>query len=475
MLLLTAIMLVSLAATVAWASTDAPTAADWLEPRGLSVVDLIGLVPDDYLQGTILSFGEGYGITVYESGTRVGDTVVVTATLYSRFSAPPWAPNNMLTSFGCLGQTPHFDHMGTVVPQSTLRVYDSTGADVTSQIQYMFITYMDTKQPSTDSAQPFRYLPVDDYGPGRTYPLPLKAEGLVIPPNSGCQIQIPGADYYPLTGIFTLSLASSPSVSVLGSQEAIFQSYIGVGSVGIFAPLMRQLESTYGSRHGRIPLSIAPGSDYILVKAPTMPGDAYTDKEPPYYNADRPSSGTYRLSKDVVNLSADLTISALFPLKVTWQDADQAPGNLFLPLITEPTELAPPEYVIPTGIAYDNCFTQGDCSPSILQQIYDAEMTLEILYLRVSRPAEGQWVPVKMAGPAWSPSAAADPQITSDSWEPQVPMVDISVLASAQAMTTTHSIFLPIVIRQVEEELPEDCPCGWFDDLGRMLDFAPGP
>ncbi len=445
---------------------------DWLEPRGLSIVELVGQVPEQYLQGMILSYGTGRGIVVYESGTRSGNTVELTTTIYPRRKIASDGVD--LTIFGCLGQSPSSDHPGSVVPESTLRVYDRYGAEVTSEINFMAITRMGTLQPLANSTAAFRY-PEDLYGPGLDYELPLDPDGLSIPSNGGCRIRIRGANYYPMTGVFTLEVAPSVQASVVGSQRATFKSYIGVGNVGIFTPLMEQMWAIYGHRNWRIPLDVPQGANYFLLKFPAMAGDPYTDQSsgPPYLNASRPAGGTYRLAKNITDLSTDLTFSAAFPVKRFWQDADQAPGSSFLPVFTNPDQLEAPEYVLPAGIAYNNCFTQGNCSSSILQQIYNTEMSLEIVYLAVDRPRTGgEWVSLKMAGPRWSPSSLAITPVTLDR-EGLAMGNTSSTQLILDSPAASHTMFLPIIMSSTREEAPTGCPCGWFDDRGRMLGFWP--
>jgi hypothetical protein len=312
-----------------------------------------------------------------------------------------------VTHFGCLGQKPWFDHMGSVVPESTLRVYDSSGLDVTSQIEYMDITIMELAQPIAGSEASVRY-PVKGYGEGRPDPLPMGPEGLVLPPNSGCLLVQPGVDNYPLTGVFATNAAPMMDVAVVSTQQATFLSYIGPGNVGIFQPLMNQLRRVYADRDARIPLSAPPEANYFLVRFPPLPGDPYADLYDGIYdNADRPSSGSYRLSRWVY-LSTDLVFSGAFPLSPAWEDADRYPGADFLPLLTAADELAPPEYVLPAGIPYNDCFTQGNCPSHILEEIYNTEMVLDIIYLDVSvagLPQPGEWFSLRLAGPAWTPSA----------------------------------------------------------------------
>jgi hypothetical protein len=458
---------------VAMAQTgeDAVTAPSWLEPRGLSVVELVGLVPDQYLQGTILSYDTGEGIVVYDSGSRTGSTVVINTTIYPRFSTPSWAPNQKLTTFGCLGQEPHYDHMGSVVPASMLRVYTTGGGEVTSGIYFMQISRVDKLQPSANSSSFFRY-PTDQYGP----PLPpLPPQGRSIPANSGCRLYIGGADYPVLKGVFTLQVEPSVQATVLGTQQETFNSYIGPGSIGIFGPLMQQLLATYGSRAPSVHLNIPDGANFFLLRFPPMPGDPYTDSgtNPPYLNAARQSAGTYRLRQPAHALSADLTFSAAFPVRRAWQDADQASGSYYLPVITSPSELETPEYILPAGIPYNNCFTQGNCSGTVLDQIYRQQMTLQVTYLSITRPAiGGEWIPLKMAGPGWSASAAGTDPAASD---PALQMASPEApLPRTLSGPLDHYVFLPLVSSAIPEETPPPgCPCGWFDSGGRMLGFSP--
>ena len=457
-------------------AVEGPAVADlaatpaWLEPRGISILELVGQVPDRYLQGAILSHDDGVGIIVYESGSRVGNLVEVTTSIYPRVSSPAWTP--YLTSFGCLGEEPHLDLMGSAVPASVLRVYADNGTEVTAQISFMLVAQMAKHQPSGGSGQWLRY-PRYSYGSSGTYPLPMQPDGLHIPANSGCRILLPNADYEHLTGVFTLKIDSTPTVSVTGVQQAPFRSYIGDGNVGIFEPLMAQLRDTYGARADRIPLNVPAGTSHFLLRFPPMPADPYTDRDvgTPYPNADRPVSGTYRLWRPVHDLSSDLTISAAFPISEAWRDADQAPGTVFLPLMTNPNELAAPEYIIPAGVAYQSCFTTGTCSSTILEEIYTTSMTLEIIYLSVTKPAlGGEWIPLEMAGPLWAPSTS---DIGSTDPTLKQPAQEVGpFFAPSDAPVYDYRIYLPFVATDVEE-IPTGCPCGWFDSLGRMLGFSP--
>ncbi len=469
LLILAGVLYAGLALPAGWARAEVQALPDWLEPRGLSIAELVGEVPEEHLQGMIISYGTHSGIVVYESGTRVQDEVVLTATLYSRLYHRSSAPNNLVTEFGCLGQTPYFDHMGSVVPTSTLRIYDGAGMEVTAQIERMYISRMDAQKPFDDSRAVVRY-PEERYGSGSPDPLPLGPNGLTIPPNSGCRIELPGADIYPLTGVFRLEFPAAVRASVLATQHASFKTAIFPGNWGLFTPLMSQLVARYPNRHGRIGLNVPAGADFVLVKFPPTGGDGFADSfiDPPHYNVGRPAAGTYRLGRQTVNLGQNLIFSAAFPLAVTWRDADQAPGSEYLPLIVAPNQLAPPEYILPTGIPYNPCFVAGTCSTAVLEQIHNAVMDMEILYLSVTavEPA-GQWVHARFAGPQWPGVALGN---VSDA-RAQPELVAVAPSASPQAWR----LYLPIVWRQfTPPEPPAGIPAGWFDELGRMLDFSPG-
>ncbi|MFC2029935.1 hypothetical protein ACFLWA_04310 [Chloroflexota bacterium] len=422
------------------------------------------------MQGTILAYNGASGIAVYEAGSRTGHVVEITTTIHTRLFTPSWAPNNRMTRFTCLGQIPFLDSPGTVIPESVLRIYDSSGQERTSEISAMFVSKMGLRQPSGGTRDFDRY-PLELHSPVGALPLQIRPDGLVIPSNSGCHIQVNGAHYFPLTGVFTFTFEPQVRASVLGMQQASFQSYIGPGNVGLFTPLMNQLERRYDWRHGRIPLQVPAAANYFLLKYPPMPVDPYTDMDDNVYdNVGHPTSGTYRLAGDGDTLTVDLQVSGSFPLDVAWKDADLSSGHRFLPLVRRPRVLTPLEYVVPAGVAYDDCFLRGDCPTSILQQIHDAEMTLEIIYLSVEIiGSEGQWTSIKMAGPAWSPSeidSSGAVQVTQKN-----PVDKHRAKTPAETLERPWTMFLPSVSRAVKP--PVGCPCGWFNNAGRMLNYLP--
>jgi hypothetical protein len=283
--------------------------------------------------------------------------------------------------------------------------------------------------------------------------------------NSGCEIWIPGYDYYPLIGVFTMNEPDPLRAEVLGTQHATFHSYIGPGSVGVFSKLMNQMDDRYGWRHSRVDLAVPEGANFFLAKYPPMPGDAYTDTHwGGLNNADRLSSGTYRLEGD--ELASDLTISAAFPIEMAWIDADIASGSTFLPTMRHPPVMALPEYVVPAGVPFHSCFIDGGCPGSVLEQVYNAEMSMEITYLSITKPRTyGDWIPLKIAGPAWSP-----PGGTTSSSLPEVEYYGTD--RPAGPSTAYHSYF-PYISNELYDPIPANCPCGWFDTYGAMLGFSP--
>jgi hypothetical protein len=232
---------------------------------------------------------------------------------------------------------------------------------------------------------------------------------------------------------------------------------------------MSQLQARYGSRNWRIPLSIPSGAKAFLLKFPPMSGDAYADQHfgPPYVNADRPTGGTYRLGSGAA-LSFDMVTSAAFPLTVTWQDADQASGSIFLPHLVSPYELEAPEYVLPAGMAYSPCYTQGNCPPAVLDEIYQKVMSLEITYLHVQGPPiEVQWTSLRMAGPSWRLDAQ-----NATSTDIAAGLSEATITNKGDTPPALHVQFLPLVMRDPWIPCPER-PCGAFDWQGRLVDIVP--
>lgn len=373
---------------------QAPAAVDWVEPRALNVFDFAGQVPDGPLIGHILVYGPA-GIARYVSGERVGDTVRVTATLYPR----RWKDGSRwILNIPMLGQRPAYDHMGSVAPECWLRLYAGT-RDITDEIRWADYVEPGMVYPQRSAAEPYRYPAQERGGVMLTH----GPQGVRLPANWGGEFKLYG-DYRELTGVFTARVPDAPRVTLVSTQAATFQTYIGPGGVGRFQPLMDQLRRKYPNRHPRIRLARPADANYVLLNYPPMPCDPYDDVGD---NLDRPVSGSARLAPDDGMLSADLVFGGPFPLSVAWQDADQSRGP-YLSLLPPVDRMTPPEYVLPADAAWNACYLAGNCNDATLQAIHEAVMALRLVYLKVEpRSAAVHAVPLRMVDETWRPASLA--------------------------------------------------------------------
>ena len=416
--------------------------ASWVEPRSLNITNLVGQVPDSLLQGVIISAYPWDGIIQFESSSVSGNTIVITTTIHGRLHS--WG-----TTLGCLGQVPRSDEMGSAAPQAHLKVYTTDGSDVTSQITGGSYWPATLSQPLAGTATwQGRY----DYVP---LTISYSNQGLELPANVGCDLHMSGS-YTELIGVFTLQRpAVVPVVNVIGTQSATYQSYIGIGEVGRFQPLMNQLQELYPERHTYINMSIPPGANYIFAVYQPMPGDytgvPYDSSDP---NRSLPSAGTTRLR--AANLSGDLANYGAFPLNVVWQDADITSNSAtYLPVQRDPSKFTAPEFVIPPGVAYDDCFVCGTCSEDVLATIYDTSAPITLVYLSVSAPTSGyELIPLKFAGPYWTPGMDG---------------VASSARTAASGSAGTHTIYLPALFKFPDLS---QCPCGYFNAEGQMIAYV---
>jgi hypothetical protein len=411
----------------------------WVEPRSLNITNLVGQVPDSLLQGAIISAYPWDGILQFESSSVCGNTIVITTTIHGRLHS--WG-----TTLGCLGQVPRSDEMGSAAPQSHLKVYTPDGSDVTYQITGGSYWPATLTQPLAGTAT----------WQGRYASLPLaisqSSRGLELPANVGCDLHMSGS-YAELIGVFTLQRPTVvPVVNVIGTQSATYQSYIGVGAVGRFQPLMSQLRGLYPDRHTYISMSIPPGANYVFAVYQPMPGDyggePYDSSDP---NRSLPSGGTTRLR--ALKLSGDLTNFGAFPLKVAWQDADLTSSSAtYLPVLRDPSKFTAPEFVIPPGVTYDDCFIYGTCSNDVLATIYNTSAPITLIYLSVSSPTSGcELIPLKFAGPYWTPGMA------------------LSARTAASGSAGTYTVYLPALFKSPDLSL---CPCGYFNAEGQMIAYV---
>lgn len=431
------------------AKTAAPL-VDWLEPRGLSVVDLVGLVPEDHLKNAILAYETGRGLLRYESGQRTGDTVVINTTVTPRY----FVDNGVAFSkFSCLGQPGVYDQWPTVAPASTLRVYDQNGAEITSNTVLYIPIASGQVQPNQGSSAYMRYTEQS------AQPVQFAQDGsAILPANQGCVVIIRGR-YNNFRAQFTMTVPQQVSVTVLGSENFSFHSYIGEGNSGLLGSLNSQMHGRYGNRHEKFQLNPPAGSEYVLVNYPTIPIDPYAGQDAITYSL--LGSGTYRIARSGNDLSVDHLNTMGLALYGQWQDVDQAGGE-YLNFFSDGVRISAPEYFLPDGVAYDACMTNDGCSESLLDRIYNAAMTMSVHYYKVDRIVDGLTrVPLRQVGKDWRPGQS----------RAVVPAGDIRAATKQEEM-----LFLPIVFTKAETiNLPGDdttgCPCGWFTAEGRMVDY----
>ena len=445
---------------------------DWLEPRGLNIVDLVGMVPEEYLQGHIISNTSGYGIVRYEAGTRLGNTVVITTTVYPRYikdARTGWTAS----MFGCLGQPARIDHVGSVAPATTMRLYYN-GQDVTQQVDLYTYVPAGLKQPirnpsQSESQNLYRYwetgvLSTNFTGDGDLY----------LPANMGCELLMSGENYPQLTAVFTAQVFSQVSVETLGVETLSFHSYLGTGYLGHFESLRSQLSAAgYEGRHDKFDLQIPVDADYLFVNFPPTPVDEYTNfSGNPMDNVMRPTGGTYRVANAAGTLSVDHTVSVGIPRYGYWEDSGLVGSVAYLPYKQNVYHLAAPEYIVPAGISYDPCMVYGGCSSAFLSNLWNTEMTLQVLYLKVERTGcDLTRVPLRSVGSGWSSSLAYTP------WQPEtLPLLDSTAMSVFETAVFSNHVYLPCVLQRFCILPPDDPaagPYGWFTPEGRMVDYVP--
>lgn len=421
-------------------------APGWLEPRGINVVDLVGLVPEAHLIDTIVRGLPGVGLALYDGGERVGDTV----RLRLRYS--PSSTDTVL----CPGKPAAFDEWPSAAPAGTMRVY-SGGQEITAQVLESYSYFpAGQSQPSANTGAQYRY-------PASQASTVFAGDGAVqVPANLGCEFRL-NQEYADVTAEFVFTLPARIAVTVLGRATGTFRSYIGPGYAGQLDSLRNQMQARYKNRHDDIDVTPPDGTEFILVKFPPTPVDPYVD---PY----QPGSGTYRVRRSNGKLSVDHTNTMALPYYGQWQDADQSGGAEYLPSFTDGVRVSSPEYFVPVGFSYDPCMTNGDCPTSLLDGIYGATMTLDLFFYKIDRIQNGlTQIPLRQVGPSWSPGMeaagarpAAGMAVAASRWN--APLADEIML------------YLPAVLfaEPIAPDAPTNCPCGWFDSDGRMLDYVGG-
>ncbi len=435
----------------ALAETTAPT-ADWLEPRGINVVDLVGLVPEDHLTNAILVYETGRGLLQYESGQRTDNTVVINTRVTPRYFSDSGVT---FSQFSCLGQPGVYDQWPSPTPAATLRVYDPAGAEITAQAVAVIPIASGQVQPSNGTTGYLRY--PEDFG---NIQVQFAADGsIVLPANQGCKVIVRG-QYNNFRAQFTVNAPQQIIVTTLGSEEFSFKSYIGVGSSGNLASLNDQMNRRFGTRHDKFDLTPPAESEYILVNYPPTTIDPYAGQDAVTYSL--AGSGTYRLEQSGNTLSVDHINTMGLPLYGQWQDVDQSGGD-YLNFFSNTTRIGSPEYFLPPGIAYDACMTNGGCPGTLLDQINNTSTTMRVHYYKVQRLVDGLTrVPLKQVGDSWRPGSAL-----------------VAASADQEQAALDSQLYLPLLFSNVQQQpppnLPPDdasgCPCGWFTADGRMVDY----
>jgi hypothetical protein len=156
------------------------------------------------------------------------------------------------------------------------------------------------------------------------------------------------------------------------------------------------------------------------------------------------------------NLSGDLANSGAFPLQISWQDADiTSSSSIYLPEHRNPSRFTAPEFVIPPGIAYNDCFVFGTCSNELLAEIYTTSAPITLIYLSVSAPPSGcDLIPIKFAGPYWVPNVGGEAA---------------PARAAASRSGGTYTAYLPALFKFPDIS---QCPYGYFNAEGQMIAYV---
>jgi hypothetical protein len=461
-----------------------PAGVEWLEPQGINIVDMVGVVPEEYLKGATIVYTPGFGTLIYESGSRNGDLVTITAKASTRYIIDG---NWNGTLFSCLGQPARIDQIGTVSPATTLRVYAGS-RDVTGEVDLYSYLPSGRQLPvlnpkESESANQYRYWETSLTQPPRT------PDGqIALPANMGCELVMSFRNYRDLKLVFTARSPKTVDIKVTGKQTIVFRSYLGPGYRGHLDSLVHQLYAAkYWDRAEYFAMTIPAGSDYFFVNYPQMSADPYTSfRGNPVGNVDRPTSGTYRVVMGA-GLSVDHVVSMGLPLYGHWQDIDQADGA-FLRYNPQPFRIGAPEYFVPAGVPFDSCMVSGGCSRELLERVYNTEASMRLVYLSVTRVDKNlQRLPLQMVGSNYhfqGAKAAGTVGVDVAQIEGQLSAARDAASAEGSAgapAAKRYKILLPGVAFFVPPPppVPPDDPtgcspnggCGWFTPDGRMVDY----
>lgn len=445
-------------------SPQAAAAPAWMEPQGLNVIDLVGLVPEEHLRGAILAFAPVNGILQYIEGQRFADRVVMRVKVWPRFE-PTYH-----TYFNCPSLRAFSDHWLVAMPAGTIRLFQGD-VDITDRI--MRLNYF-----PAGLIQPVRPAIGERYQDVRNARIELDATGAMrLPANQGCTMVMDGIyDQGDLTATFTLYTPQVISVTDLGSDTFSFGVYRGTGYAGLLESLRSQLQKRFGNRHDKFALSIPSGTDYVLLNYPTSPVSPYIVGDISR-NIVTPSSGTYRLAVGTGSLSVDHQITMGLPLHAQYQDRDQKDGR-FLNRLAPINTLAALEYFVPEGIGYHGCMQYGGCPDELLSRIAGAQMEMSLHYYRIE-PISDQLItiPLQQVGSSYRGAVVT----SEDEWVGL--QTSVGLLGShdradgTSAVQLSPLVHLPMLGNGSPAATPlsaqQQCPCGLFTPDGRMVDVIP--
>ena len=461
------------------AQLDVDSAADteatpsWLEPRGLSVVDMLsGGMDPAIFTNSVLAWQPGEGLAQYQSGSVSGNTVTVNAKML------PTA----ITFARCVGQTPYHDQWPIVVPESTL-ILKSNGVDITNQVKQITYYPAGLIHPASGSKEGvIRYNAASTITSGS---LTYSSGRLVVPANMGCKIELNGT-HNNLTMEYVFNTPKYINIDVLGSKDKSFGSYYWPDQLaGSLTALNQQMADKYAvggfGNHDYTRMDPPEGTEYVVMIFPPMAIDAYAPTSGNggvNVNDVKPfeGSGSYRIRNYVQPFtltSVDHTSLSGLPLNGQTVEYDYTLTGDYLPFFKVDTyRMHAPEMIVHTQ-PYEPCMTNGGCPDSLLTTLRASTMDVKIYYLKATRiRATGMTqISIKQTGPDWN--ARSSDFIVTDQPAASTnsdfgPAIDLDIDA-------TSYVYLPLVYKPIP--IPDDnpaanCPCGWFTDDGRMLDFV---
>jgi hypothetical protein len=253
----------------AQATPTTSNAPAWLEPRGLSVIDLVGQAPEEHLKGAVIVYSGGNGILRYQTGMRTENVVEIKVSITPRYFT---FGQDTYTRVNCLGQPAAYDQWPTTVPASSMRLF-ADGRDITNKIESMSTIPAGQVLPTNNANGFYRY------PEPQAAPVSLENGVLPIPANMGCTIISPGK-LSNMTAIFTVISPPTIQVTAVGSETFSAHSYIGVGSAGALSSLNTQMQRRFGQRHDKFEIAPPEESEFAFVHFPPTEMDPYAGEEP---------------------------------------------------------------------------------------------------------------------------------------------------------------------------------------------------